>query len=38
MAAPAGETCLNEAAAGMPRAFFSSNTSWIELRASKKLI
>ena len=37
-AAPAGETCLKEAAAGRPVAALSSFTSCQELRASRKLI
>ena len=37
-AAPAGETCLNDAAAGMPVASRSSRTSCHELRASRKLM
>ena len=37
-AAPAGETCLKEVAAGSPVAFFNSFTSCQPLNASKKLI
>ena len=37
-AAPAGETCLNEAAAGRPVASFSSLTNCQALKASRKLI
>ena len=37
-AAPAGLTCLKEAAAGRPVAAFSSITSCQELKASKKLM
>ena len=38
MEAPAGETCLNEVAAGSPVAFFRSRTSCQPLKASRKLI
>ena len=37
-AAPAGDTCLKEAAAGSPVASFSSFTSCQELKASRKLM
>ena len=37
-AAPAGETCLNEAAAGNPVAAFSSFTNCQEFNASRKLM
>lgn len=37
-AAPAGETCLNDAAAGNPSAVSSSETSCHELRASIRLV
>ena len=37
-AAPAGEQCLKEAAAGRPRACLSSNTSCQALHASSKLM
>ncbi len=38
IAAPAGETCLNEVAAGLPVAFFSSFTSCQPLKASRRFI
>ena len=37
-AAPAGETCLKEAALGSPVAAFNSRTSCQELNASKRLM
>lgn len=37
-AAPAGETCLKDVAAGRPVAFLSSLTSCHPLKASRKLI
>ena len=38
MAAPAGLTCLNDAAAGIPVASFSSFTNCQLLRASRKFM
>ena len=37
-AAPAGDTCLKDAAAGMPVAFLRAFTSCHELNASQKLM
>ena len=37
-AAPAGEQCLNDAAAGKPNACFNSDTSCQALQASRRLM